>query len=99
MRKIGLVPGMMPESTTAYYRMIISFGRRLWSDPVHTPIMPISSIDLAEMVAHRKLGDDNKVMDLLPVRAGFTRSSPPSSRRHRSRPFRPLGEARVIDTH
>lgn len=28
MKKIGLVGGMTPESTTAYYQMIINLGRQ-----------------------------------------------------------------------
>jgi aspartate racemase len=65
MKKIGLVGGMTPESTTAYYRMIIELGRQRWNDPVHNPVVLIYSIDLAEMVAHQDVGEDDLVVELL----------------------------------
>lgn len=65
MRKIGLVGGMTPESTTAYYQRLIDLGRERWDDPVHNPVVLIYSIDLAEMVAHQDVGDGDKVVDLL----------------------------------
>ncbi len=30
MKRIGLVGGMTPESTTAYYQMLINLGRDQW---------------------------------------------------------------------
>lgn len=65
MKRIGLVGGMTPESTTAYYQRLINLGRERWGDPVHNPVVLIYSIDLAEMVAHQDVGDGDKVVDLL----------------------------------
>jgi aspartate racemase len=65
MKKIGLVGGMTPESTTAYYQMIIKLGRQSWDNPLHNPIVLIYSIDLAEMVAHQDVGDEDRVVDIL----------------------------------
>lgn len=65
MKKIGLVGGMTPESTTAYYERLIDLGRERWHDPVHNPVVLIYSIDLAEMVAHQDVGDSDKVVALL----------------------------------
>jgi aspartate racemase len=65
MKKIGLIGGMTPESTTAYYRMIIELGRRSWDDPLHNPVVLIYSIDLAEIVAHQDVGDEERVVDIL----------------------------------
>jgi len=65
MKKIGLVGGMTPDSTTAYYQMLIELGRRRWDDPVHNPIILIYSIDLAELVAHQDVGDGDRVVEIL----------------------------------
>ncbi len=65
MKKIGLVGGMTPESTSAYYRMIINLGRQSWDNPLHNPVVLIYSIDLAEMVGHQDVGDENRVVELL----------------------------------
>ncbi len=65
MKKIGLVGGMTPESTTAYYQMIIDLGRENWDDPLHNPIVLIYSIDLAEIVAHQNVGDGDRVVEIL----------------------------------
>jgi aspartate racemase len=65
MKSIGLVGGMTPESTIAYYRMIIDLGREHWDDPVHNPVVLIYSIDLAEIVAHQDVGDGEKVVEIL----------------------------------
>jgi aspartate racemase len=65
MRKIGLVGGMTPESTTAYYQMIINLGRQRWDDPLHNPVVLIYSIDLAEIVAHQDVGDEDQVVEIL----------------------------------
>jgi aspartate racemase len=64
-KKIGLVGGMTPESTLAYYRAIIDLGRQRWNDPVHNPIVIIYSIDLAEMVAYQDVGDEDSAAGLL----------------------------------
>ncbi len=65
MKRIGLVGGMTPESTTAYYQRLIELGRERWNDPVHNPVVLIYSIDLAELVAHQDVGDGDEVVDLL----------------------------------
>ena len=65
MKKIGLVGGMTPESTTAYYQILIDLGRESWDDVLHNPIVLIYSIDLAEMVAHQDLGDGDRVVEVL----------------------------------
>ena len=65
MKKIGLVGGMTPESTIAYYRTIISLGRRIWDDPVHNPVVLIYSINLAKIVAHQDVGDEDTLVEIL----------------------------------
>ncbi len=65
MKKIGLVGGMTPESTTAYYQKLIDLGRQRWDDPVHNPVVLIYSIDLAEIVAHQNVGDGDRVVKIL----------------------------------
>lgn len=65
MKKIGLVGGMTPESTTAYYQMLIDLGRENWDDPLRNPIVLIYSIDLAEIVAHQDVGDGDRVVEIL----------------------------------
>jgi len=65
MKKIGLVGGMTPESTTAYYQMLIGLGRTVWDNPLHNPVLLIYSIDLAEIVALQNVGDEDKVVGIL----------------------------------
>lgn len=65
MKKIGLVGGMTPESTTAYYRLLIELGRQRWNDPLHNPVVLIYSIDLAEIVVHQDVGDQERVVAIL----------------------------------
>jgi aspartate racemase len=65
MKKIGLVGGMTPESTTAYYQMLINLGRRSWDDPLHNPVVLIYSIDLTEIVAHQNVGAGDRVVEIL----------------------------------
>ena len=65
MKKIGLVGGMTPESTTAYYQLLIDLGRKSWDDPLHNPVVLIYSIDLAEIVAHQNVGDSDRVVYVL----------------------------------
>ena len=55
---------MTPESTTAYYEMIIGLGRKVWNDPLHNPIILIYSIDLAEIAAHQNVGDEDQVVEI-----------------------------------
>jgi aspartate racemase len=56
---------MTPESTTAYYRTIVDLGRQSWDDPLHNPVVLIYSIDLAEIVAHQDVGDEDRVVEIL----------------------------------
>ncbi len=65
MKTIGLVGGMTPESTMAYYRMIIDLGRTSWDDPLHNPEVLIYSIDLAEIAAHQNVGEEDRVVEIL----------------------------------
>jgi aspartate racemase len=64
-KRIGLVGGMTPESTAAYYRMLVELGRQRWDDPVRNPVVIIYSIDLAEIVAHQDVSDSDRVVELL----------------------------------
>lgn len=65
MKKIGLVGGMTPESTIAYYRLIIDLGRQCWNNPLHNPVVLIYSINLAEIVTHQDVGDEDRVVEIL----------------------------------
>jgi aspartate racemase len=59
MRTIGLVGGMTPESTVAYYQQLIRRCRERVrsSDPLHNPVVVVYSIDLSEIVALQRAGD------------------------------------------
>lgn len=65
MKKIGLVGGMTPESTVAYYRMIVDLGRQRWDDPLRNPVVLVYSIDLSEIAAHQNVGAENRVVEIL----------------------------------
>lgn len=65
MKKIGLVGGMTPESTTAYYRTLIGLGRTVWDNPLRNPVILIYSIDLAEVAAHQNVGEEGTVVAIL----------------------------------
>lgn len=65
MKHIGLVGGMTPESTTAYYRMIIELGRQSSDNPLRNPVVLIYSIDLAEIVANLDAGSEDRVVEIL----------------------------------
>jgi aspartate racemase len=40
-------------------------AQQSWDDPLHNPVVLIYSLDLAEMVAHQDIGDEDSVVDLL----------------------------------
>jgi len=65
MKKIGLVGGMTPESTLAYYRAIIDLGRASWDDPLRNPVVLIYSLDLSEIAAHQNVGEESSVVRIL----------------------------------
>jgi len=65
MKKIGLVGGMTPESTTAYYQTIIGLGRERWDDPLRNPVVLIYSLDLSEIAAHQNVGEEDRVVEIL----------------------------------
>ena len=48
MKRTGPVGRMTPESTTAYYQLLVNLGRGWWGDPLHDAAVLIDSIDLAE---------------------------------------------------
>jgi aspartate racemase len=62
MKTIGLVGGMTPESTVAYYRMLIELGRAHTDDPLHNPVVIIYSIDLAKVAAAQSVGEEARVV-------------------------------------
>jgi aspartate racemase len=57
MRTIGLVGGTTPESTKAYYDLLIREAREPGGDPLRNPEILIYSLDLAELVAIQRGGD------------------------------------------
>lgn len=65
MKKIGLVGGMTPESTRAYYEMIIGLGRERFSNPLRNPVVLIYSLDLSEIAAHQNVGEEDRVVEIL----------------------------------
>jgi aspartate racemase len=65
MKKIGLVGGMTPESTTEYYRTIINLGRERWDNPLRNPVILIYSLDLSEIAAHQNVGEEDRVVEIL----------------------------------
>jgi aspartate racemase len=65
MKKIGLVGGMTPESTTEYYRTIIELGRERWDNPLRNPVVLIYSLDLSEIAAHQNVGEEGRVVEIL----------------------------------
>jgi aspartate racemase len=65
MKKIGLVGGMTPESTTAYYQTLVDLGRKRWDNPLRNPVVLIYSLDLAEIAAHQNVGEEERVVEIL----------------------------------
>jgi len=58
MRTIGLVGGMTPESTLAYYQMLIHSTRERLRDPdpLRNPVVIVYSLDLAEVARLQRAG-------------------------------------------
>ena len=58
MRTIGLVGGMTPESTLAYYQLLIRSARERLRDPdpLHNPVVIVYSLDLATVARLQRAG-------------------------------------------
>ena len=58
MRTIGLVGGMTPESTLAYYQLLIRSARERLRDPdpLRNPVVIVYSLDLSEVGALQRAG-------------------------------------------
>jgi len=65
MKTIGLVGGMTPESTRAYYDLLIRSARRPGGDPLHNPEIVIFSLNLTEVVQRQRLGTREDVVEYL----------------------------------
>ena len=63
MRTIGLVGGMTPESTLAYYQLLTRSARERVQhhDPLHNPVVIIYSLDLAKVVSLQRAGRTDEV--------------------------------------
>jgi len=57
MKPIGLIGGMTPESTRAYYDLLIHHARQPGGDPLRNPVILIYSLNLSELVAIQRRGD------------------------------------------
>ncbi len=57
MKRIGLIGGMTPESTRAYYELLIRQARKSGGDPLRNPVILIYSLNLSELVAIQRTGD------------------------------------------
>src|SRR5574341_703239 len=64
MRTLGIVGGIGPESTIAYYRQIIALYRDRTRDGSYPPVV-INSIDVAKMLGMIGVGDLAGVTDYL----------------------------------
>lgn len=65
MKKIGLVGGMTPEATRAYYDILIGIGRERLEGVLSNPVVLIYSLNLAEVVRHQGAGRPDKVVEHL----------------------------------
>ena len=65
MKTIGLVGGMTPESTKAYYEGLIQGARLPDGDPLHNPEILIYSLNLSELVTIQRKGDRTRVAQYL----------------------------------
>ena len=65
MKTIGLVGGMTPESTKAYYELLIEGARQPGGNPLHNPEILIFSLDLAELVQIQRDGELEDVAEYL----------------------------------
>jgi aspartate racemase len=64
-KKIGLLGGMTPEATRAYYDVLIGLGRERLDGVLSNPVVLIYSLNLAEVVRHQGAGRPDKVVELL----------------------------------
>jgi aspartate racemase len=65
MKTIGLVGGMTPESTKAYYELLIEGARQPGGNPLRNPEILIFSLDLAELVQIQREGQREEVAEYL----------------------------------
>jgi aspartate racemase len=65
MKTIGLVGGMTPESTKAYYQFLIEGARQPGGNPLRNPEILIFSLDLAELVQIQREGEPREVAEYL----------------------------------
>lgn len=65
MKRIGLIGGMTPESTIAYYRALIRLGRSVAADPLDNPVILIYSVKLSEIFRLQEAGRDDEVVGIL----------------------------------
>jgi len=64
MRTVGIIGGIAPESTVAYYRQIVAAYRELKPDGSYPPIV-INSVDMTKMLAFVGAGELDKLVDYL----------------------------------
>ncbi len=65
MKTIGLVGGMTPESTKAYYELLIEGSRQPGGNPLRNPEILVFSLDLAELVQIQREGERGEVVEYL----------------------------------
>jgi aspartate racemase len=65
MKTIGLVGGMTPESTKAYYELLIQGARQPGGDPLHNPEILIYSLNLTELVQIQREREPSEVAEYL----------------------------------
>jgi aspartate racemase len=65
MKTIGLVGGMTPESTKAYYELLIRGARQPGGDPLRNPEIIIFSLNLTELVQIQLTGERRQVVEYL----------------------------------
>ena len=65
MKKIGLVGGMTPESTSIYYKLLIRGARQPGGDPLRNPEIIIYSLNLTELVQLQREGERREVVEYL----------------------------------
>jgi len=63
MKTIGLVGGMTPESTKAYYELLIEGSRQPGGNPLRNPEILVFSLDLAELVQIQREGERSEVVE------------------------------------
>jgi len=65
MKRIGLVGGMTPESTSIYYKLLIRGARQPGGDPLRNPEIIIYSLNLTELVQLQRDGERSEVVGYL----------------------------------